>query len=112
MFGIAIVLLIVPSLFEELLFRGVLHPARQARHRLSRILLAAGLFVLWHPLQFWTGLGPPWSSLFAAPDFLLTVSVAALALGILREVSGSIWPPVALHWVMVCGWKFAFGGPF
>ena len=111
----AFVLFVAPALLEEVLFRGVLHPAYEAYEdsvRFPKMLLAAALFVLWHPLQYWTGLGPPWSVVFVSPAFLVTVTVAALALGIVREFSGSIWPAVAFHWAMICAWKFSFGGPF
>ena len=105
-------LFFVPSLLEEMLFRGALHPAPDAPHRPLRILVAAALFVLWHPLQVWSGIGPDWSALFVTPAFLVCVTIAALTLGLLREISGSLWPTILFHWGMVAAWKLLLGGPF
>jgi predicted Abi (CAAX) family protease len=112
MLTVAAILFVVPSFFEELLFRGILHPATHSRYRTARMALAALLFVLWHPLQFWTGFGPEWSSMFVTWPFLLTVSVLSVSLVILREVSQSLWPSILFHWAVVCAWKLLFNGPF
>ncbi len=61
--------------------------------------------MLWHPLQHWLDVGPEGSAIFTTLPFFLTVITLAFALGLLREVSGSIWPPVLLHWTVVCAWK-------
>ncbi len=107
----ALFLFVVPSLVEESIFRGLLHP-RSKSGRMARIGAVAALFVLFHPLQYWTGIGPAWSAQFATLPFLAAVSVVAVTLGVMRERSMSIWPGALFHWIVVASWKFVFGGPF
>lgn len=106
---LAAVLFIAPALLEELLFRGLL--IRRDRHRRWQLLLSTALFVLWHPLQVVT-IGPPWARAFLDPAFLLAVAVLGLANARLYAATGSLWPPVALHWLVVLTWKALLGGPF
>ena len=106
----AAILLVVPALGEELLFRGLLVPPR-GEPMPGWVAVAAILaFVLWHPLQAVT-IGPPWRAAFLDPAFLLVVAVlGAMLVGMYRRC-GSIWPGVLAHWFVVLGWKLIFGGP-
>ena len=101
--------MLAPALGEELLFRGFLIPRRPPRARW--IALSAALFVLWHPLQAWT-IGPPWAAAFLDPWFLAAAAVLGVALGRIYAATGSLWPCVAAHWLVVWGWKALLGGPF
>lgn len=107
--GLAASLFFAPALGEELLFRGLLMPRRASGA--SWIALSALLFVLWHPLQALT-VGPPWAGAFLDPWFLATVAVLGVALGRIYAATGSLWPCVAAHWLVVFGWKTLLGGPF
>lgn len=107
--GLALLLAIVPAFGEELLFRGLLIPRRSPKRR--SVLLSAFLFVLWHPLQAWI-IGPPWSAVFLDPWFLTIVFVLGLLLGSIYARTASLWPCVAVHWLVVLVWKAALGGPF
>lgn len=73
---------LVPAVFEEIAFRGIfLRSARLLLRPMPAQLLTAGCFAAIHfqPLSF------PF-------HFAL-----GLALGLLRERSGSLWPPMLLH---------------
>jgi uncharacterized protein len=106
---LALLLAVVPAFGEELLFRGLLIPRSGQKRR--AVLLSASLFVLWHPLQAWT-IGPPWSAIFLDQWFLTIVFILGLLLGSIYARTGSLWPCVAVHWLVVLAWKAALGGPF
>lgn len=106
------ILLLVPALGEELLFRWLLYPRSGLPGRKLLVILSVSLFVLWHPLQVWSGLGPAWSGIFLDPVFLVCVALLGSTVAMLRERTGSIWPPVLFHWMIVAAWKLGFGGPF
>ena len=108
-FALAASLFVAPALGEEILFRGLLVPRSGAKG--GAILFSTLLFVLWHPLQAMT-FGPPWAEAFLDPWFLAAVAVLGLALGRIYAASGSLWPCVAAHWLVVFGWKVSLGGPF
>ena len=108
-FGLAASLFLAPALGEELLFRGLIIPRGGPKARW--IALSASLFLLWHPLQAAT-IGPPWASAFLDPWFLAATAILGLALGRIYAATGSLWPCVLLHWLVVFGWKALLGGPF
>ena len=94
----------MPALGEELVFRGLLIPGRDAAPQaVGAVALSTALFVLWHPLQtlWWNEA----AAVFLRPDFLAIVALLGLLCALLRRRSGSIWPGVALHWAVVVGWK-------
>ena len=68
------------------------------------------LFVLWHPLQA-PIFGPGWARIVLNPCFLLAVGALGVAAARLYWKTRSIWPPVALHWLVVVGWKALLDGP-
>ena len=102
-------LLVMPALLEELLFRGLVIP-REGR-KAKWIAFSVILFVLWHPLQVIT-FGPPWAGSFLNPGFLAVVGILGLALARMYAATGSLWPSILTHWLVVLGWKTLFGGPF
>ncbi len=106
---LAAVALLIPALGEELVFRGILQPRRLSAAKdwtLSALSLAA--FVLWHPLQVWLGL-PMAQPVFTDPAFLTLVGVLGGLCTILTHRSGSLWPAVGLHWIVVVIWKAGTG---
>lgn len=105
----ALVALAVPALGEEAVFRGPLD-AGAWRPR-AWIAAAVGLaaFVAWHPLQIVLRL--PWAQPdFADPRFLALAALLGAACTASRMRSGSLWPPVAIHWAAAVSWKALFGG--
>ncbi|MBW4529106.1 MAG: CPBP family intramembrane metalloprotease [Aphanothece saxicola GSE-SYN-MK-01-06B] len=109
----ALVLLLTPALVEETLFRAALLP-----HPLEGLsgwdsvawgALSVGLFVAWHPLagRLWYRQG---RRLFDDGRFLLLASLLGVVCVIAYLATGSIWPPVLIHWLVVLIWLELLGG--
>ena len=107
----AFILFLFPALAEELVFRGVLLSWFASFSQRLGNWLSIALFVLWHPLQALT-FGPPWSAIFLQPSFLFATFILGIVLTHIRIVSQSLWPVIAIHWLLVLVWKLLFGGPF
>lgn len=95
---------IVPTLSEEVLFRGWVRKGAPLAAVAS--LLA---YILWHPVQTWAGL-PFGRPEFLDPAFLGLIAWLGLACTLSRIRSGSIWPAVVIHWGVVVMWKSLYGG--
>lgn len=108
---LAVAAIVVPAFGEELLFRAALLPAPDGE-RVAWLPVAASslLFVLWHPAQALL-FGPHWAAVVLDPWFLAAVAATGVALSRLYLITGSIWPSVALHWLIVVAWKALLGGP-
>jgi predicted Abi (CAAX) family protease len=110
---VALTLLVRPALVEELIFRGLLLPRKSdaiSRTRLyATTTTALLLFVAAHPINallFW----PAALLLFTNPVYLTLAALLGLACTAAYLMSGSIWPPVAIHWVTVVVWILLLGG--
>lgn len=102
--------MVVPAFTEELVFRGLLVPDKQETRRpVLWIGLAVLAFMLWHVFEALILL--PNAQLFLEPIFLLSAGVLGLACAIMRYRTGSLWPAVLLHGVLVWLWQTLFGGP-
>ncbi len=100
----------VPAFTEELVFRGLLVPDRDETHRPIRwIGLAVVIFTGWHVFEALVLL--PGARLFLQPVFLLCAGTLGLGCALIRYRSGSLWPAVILHGLMVWTWQVFFGGP-
>ncbi len=106
-------LLPMPALGEELLFRVALlpHPLEGASlgAALGWGMLSVGLFVLYHPLA-----GASWypagRRVFRDPRFLLQCALLGIVCVLAYRLTGSLWPPVLIHWLAVVVWLGALGG--
>jgi predicted Abi (CAAX) family protease len=107
----AIILFFIPALAEELVFRSILLSWFASFSQRLGNWLSIGLYVLWHPLQALT-FGPPWSAIFLQPSFLFATFILGIILTHIRIVSQSLWPVIAIHWLLVVVWKLLFAGPF
>jgi predicted Abi (CAAX) family protease len=100
-----------PALAEELLFRVLLLP--RANEGVTAIwgwaLAALIAFVLYHPVKSWL-LPARRAAPFAHPVFLLLTTLLGLACTIAYLRTGSLWPPVLLHWLFVAAWLLRWGG--
>jgi predicted Abi (CAAX) family protease len=100
----------IPALGEELMFRGPWIPGRgESGHAARPILWTTVAFTLWHVLE--TRWLPRAAPLFLRWDFLAWAALLGLACAVLRRRSGSLWPPVILHWAAVVAWETWLGGP-
>lgn len=97
---VAVAAFLLPSLLEELVFRVWMGGKRGW----FRAIAAISAFVLWHPLQVWLNL-PMAQPLFLEPVFLAITGLLGLACTIAYRISGSVWPPVVIHWITVIAWK-------
>lgn len=107
----AAIALFAPALGEELLFRAAILPrADEVRSALLATVVSVAAFVAWHPLQALL-YGPENVPAFSDPWFLLAVAALGLALARVYRATESLWVCVALHWLVVVGWKALLGGP-
>lgn len=95
---------LIPTLSEELIFRGWVRKGAPLAAVLS--LFA---YILWHPVQTWLNL-PFGRPEFVDPSFLSLVAWLGMACTLSRIRSGSIWPAVIIHWGAVVVWKALYGG--
>jgi uncharacterized protein len=109
---LAALAVVAPALGEELLFRAALLPLPDGTRPLPwrAIALSTALFVLWHPAQA-PLFGPHWAQVMLDPWFLAAVAAVGVAAARLYWKTGSIWPSVALHWLVVVTWKALLDGP-
>lgn len=110
---LALLLAIRPSLLEELIFRVLFIPHPAHGYPLSTTLIWAGVglfaFILFHPINglFIRRDARP---LFTDPLFLMFAGLLGIACTVTYLISGSIWPPMIIHWAVVTPWIFFFGG--
>jgi predicted Abi (CAAX) family protease len=106
-------LFFVPSLFEEIVFRGLLLPHRSrgfsTRPLFFYSVFGIVAFVVWHPLNAMT-INPTAYSMFTDPVFLCLAALMAMACTITYLKTGSIWVPIAIHWLTVWVWVFLLNG--
>ncbi len=106
-------LLPMPALGEELLFRvaPLPHPLERPDpvNLLGWGLLSTGLFVLYHPLAG-AGWYPAGRQVFRDPRFLVPCTLLGMVCALAYGISGSLWPPVLIHWVVVVLWLGVLGG--
>lgn len=103
-------------LFEELLFRGLIYGFFSSTIGVSEaIVISSALFGLWHVLPSITFSKQNHKAPAKIPTILGTVFFTALSgvvFALLREVSGSIIAPIALHYTIntasfLLSWKYS-----
>jgi predicted Abi (CAAX) family protease len=113
MLALPISLFFVPSLFEEMFFRGFLLPYKErkvsTRHMLFYAAFSIVVFIAWHPLNAMT-INPAAYSMFTDPVFLCLAALMAIACTITYLKTGSLWVPIAIHWLTVVVWVFLLSG--
>jgi predicted Abi (CAAX) family protease len=111
--GRSLRLLAMPALVEELIFRVALLPqpleGPSATELLGWSSLAVGLFVAYHPLagRLWYRQG---RRLFDDRRFLLACTLLGIVCSVAYLVSGSLWSPLLIHWLVVVIWLEWLGG--
>jgi predicted Abi (CAAX) family protease len=106
-------LFFMPSLVEEMVFRGLLipHKSRGVSHRFLSLycFFSIAVFVAWHPINAMT-ITPSAYPMFTNPIFLCLAALMAIACTITYLRTGSLWVPVAIHWLTVLAWVFLLSG--
>jgi predicted Abi (CAAX) family protease len=106
-------LFLLPAVVEELVFRVLLLPQpSQTSDRATWLAwgtVSLVLFVLYHPLNALT-LFPAARQLFMDPLFLLLAAGLGVVCSVAYWLSGSLWTPVAIHWIVVVVWLLFLGG--
>jgi uncharacterized protein len=97
----AVIALVIPAFGEEVFFRGLLVP---------HMGLALFIFLAWHPLNSYLFF-PTVLPLFSDWRFLLVTACLGIACIHLWRKTGSLWPPIAVHWLAVVIWKGFLGAP-
>jgi len=104
-------LLLKPALFEEFVFRAAIvpHPAEGAPPAKVWLLALASLtvFVAMHPMG---ALLLHNRAIFLQPAFLAIVLALGALCTLAYRITGSLWPPVFMHWSTVVVWFYLFGG--
>ncbi len=104
---VALVAVLLPAIGEEFVFRGVFSGPRW---NLVRDAIAVALFVAWHPVNAHLFF-PQAAGLFGDARFLLIVALLGISCLWLWRRTGSLWPPIAVHWLVVVIWKAFLDGP-
>jgi predicted Abi (CAAX) family protease len=106
-------LFFLPALIEEFLFRMLLipHPIETAVFIdiVKWSLISLGAFIVYHPLNALT-LYPVGKPTFWDWRFLTLAGLLGAVCSIAYYNTGSIWPSVFIHWIVVVGWVKVFGG--
>jgi predicted Abi (CAAX) family protease len=101
---------VAPAIGEELVFRGLLIPGRAESPRfLGALLISTAVFIMWHVVEAETLLRAA-APMFLRADFLAIAATLGIGCAFVRRLTGSLWPAVALHWVMVGIWQTWLGG--
>jgi predicted Abi (CAAX) family protease len=113
MLALPIFLFFVPSLVEEIVFRGLLLPHRSRgisnKPLFFYSVFSIVVFVAWHPINAMT-INPTAYAMFTDPVFLCLAALMAIACTITYLKTGSIWVPIAIHWLTVVVWVFFLSG--
>ncbi|HLI65292.1 MAG TPA: CPBP family glutamic-type intramembrane protease [Caulobacteraceae bacterium] len=105
------VIFVAPALLEESVFRGLFVPDRSENARpWLAIALVTAAFTLWHAIEALTFL-PRARPIFLTPGLLGCAAALGAGCAIARWRTGSLWPPILMHWLTVAAWQGLFGGP-
>lgn len=103
------VVFLIPAFTEELIFRGPLPTQGETTRPFLWLSLGVVIFTLWHVVEATTFL--PGATLFLTPGFLICAAVLGAACAWMRYRTGSLWPGVVFHGVVVLAWQVLFSGP-
>ncbi len=102
-----------PAVSEEVFFRVLLlpHPSKNASISAQWIwgCISLIVFIVYHPLNAVTFF-PAGCPTFFHPVFLLLAALLGIICTISYLYSGSLWLPVAIHWLVVAVWLVLLGG--
>lgn len=102
-----------PAAVEELFFRAILipHPREDVSRR--RVWITATLslivFIAMHPLNGYLVRHEAFA-VFSSPLFLCFAGLLGIVCTLTYRISGSLWPPILIHWLTVVTWTVFLGG--
>lgn len=110
---VAVTVLMAPAILEEFVWRGLCLPHPLENPSLSSRwgwgIISLSLYLVSHPLNSMT-FYPGSLEMFTLPIFLASVVALGLICMAAYWRSGSIWLPVAIHWLVVMAWLLLFNG--
>jgi predicted Abi (CAAX) family protease len=111
--GIITTCLFMPAVIEELFFRVLLLP-RTTENVSPSVLWLWGciglvIFILYHPLNA-VSFFPRGIQTFFNSIFLVLAALLGVVCSLAYLQSGSLWTPVAIHWLVVVVWLLFLGG--
>jgi predicted Abi (CAAX) family protease len=113
MLRIVLVTLFLPATAEEAFFRVVLLPHKLEQASLLTQCLIGSisliLFIIYHPFNA-TFFIRNARATFNSFAFLTSAGILGAICTVAYLKSGSIYPPIMLHWVFVLGWLLGLGG--
>ncbi|TFH32148.1 MAG: CPBP family intramembrane metalloprotease [Anaerolineales bacterium] len=102
-----------PALVEESIFRGLLLPSPASESLTPAVatwyLVSLLLFIGAHPLNGFL-LRKSARRVFTNPAFITLAGLLGLFASAMYAYSGSLWPPILFHGVMVYTWLVHYGG--
>lgn len=112
-FRLSLVTLIFPATAEEIFFRIILLPHKFEQVPLIYQFIWASisliLFIIYHPLNATLFIQSA-RTIFNNFVFLTSAGFLGIICTIAYLKSGSIYPSITLHWVIVLVWLLVFGG--
>lgn len=111
--GIIAASFVTPAVTEELFFRVLFLPQSAETIAVSGLWLwgciSWVLFIVYHPLNA-LSFFPKGRKTFFDIIFLLLAALLGLICSLAYIQSGSLWTPVAIHWLVVVVWLLLLGG--
>jgi predicted Abi (CAAX) family protease len=111
--GIIATSFLMPAVTEELVFRVFLlpHPIEKASVSVLWLwgCISLVLFVVYHPLNALSFFSKGRKTFFNWV-FLLLAALLGVVCSLTYLQSGSLWIPVAIHWLVVVVWLLVLGG--
>ncbi|NJN92276.1 MAG: CPBP family intramembrane metalloprotease [Leptolyngbyaceae cyanobacterium SL_5_14] len=105
--------LFFPATAEETFFRVLLLPHKTEQASLAYQWFFGGisliLFIIYHPLNA-TLFVRNARIIFSSFAFLTSAALLAVVCTVAYLKSGSIYPPIVLHWIFVLSWLLGLGG--
>lgn len=112
-FRLVLITLFLPATAEEVLFRVLLLPHKTEQASLVYQWISGSisliLFIIYHPLNATLFIRNARTT-FTSFAFLASAAILGIFCTIAYLKSGSIYPPITLHWIFVLGWLLGLGG--
>jgi predicted Abi (CAAX) family protease len=113
MLRLILITLFIPATAEEIFFRVLLLPHKTEHVSMTSQWILGSisliLFIIYHPLNAAVFANYA-KTTFSSFAFLASAAILAIVCTVSYLKSGSIYPPIILHWLFVLGWLLGLGG--